>query len=102
MPNALPTPANNETLFTNTGTNVATPQFVVVPTGEGDKDHATLDAAAVEGDAASGGEGRGWSAKVLRERLMQGCGVEFEQGLPPTFDEGTPSQHPPYLTHDVY
>lgn len=34
MPNALPTPAGNETLFENTGTNVATPQFVVVPTGD--------------------------------------------------------------------
>jgi hypothetical protein len=33
MPNALPTPAGNEALFENTSTNVATPQFVVVPTG---------------------------------------------------------------------
>lgn len=32
MPNALPTPAGTEDLFESTGTNVATPQFVVVPT----------------------------------------------------------------------
>lgn len=32
MPGALPTPAGNEFLFESTGTNVVTPQFVVVPT----------------------------------------------------------------------